>query len=171
MMLLLAAVHESASLIGRLGSSAFRPSTAAASMSLAGSCFSTESAHGPLYGAFLVKKFKQGSASFSITLFFVGCESPFLLPDPGFVRTTLFRPRLERPRRRSRMSGASSIFLVHSIAFSPKEALQGRVVDVSREGFLTLDVSCWTFIRMAHLAEALKRKTTRGESSLMLCIG
>src|SRR5262249_16795531 len=28
-------------------------------------------------------------------------------------------------------------FLVHSIAFSPKEALQGLVVDVSREGFLT----------------------------------
>jgi hypothetical protein len=41
-----------------------------------------------LYGAFLVKKFKQGSASFSITLFFVGCESPFPLPNPGFVRTT-----------------------------------------------------------------------------------
>ena len=50
-------------------------------------------------------------------------------------------------------------FLVHSIAFSPKEALQGRVVDVSREGFLTtLDVSVWTFIRMAHLAEPLMRK-------------
>ena len=50
-------------------------------------------------------------------------------------------------------------FLVHSIAFSPKDALQGRVVDVSREGFLTtLDVSCWTFIRMAHLAEPLMRK-------------
>jgi enoyl-[acyl-carrier protein] reductase I len=49
-------------------------------------------------------------------------------------------------------------FVVHSIAFSPKEALQGRVVDVSREGFLTtLDVSCWTFIRMAHLAEPLMR--------------
>src|SRR5262249_46354479 len=26
-------------------------------------------------------------------------------------------------------------FVVHSIAFSPKDALQGRVVDVSREGF------------------------------------
>src|SRR5262249_11878545 len=38
-------------------------------------------------------------------------------------------------------------FAVHSIAFSPKDALQGRVVDVSREGFLTtMDVSCWTFI-------------------------
>ncbi len=50
-------------------------------------------------------------------------------------------------------------FAVHSIAFSPKEALQGRVVDVSREGFLsTMDVSCWTFIRMAHLAEPLMRK-------------
>jgi enoyl-[acyl-carrier protein] reductase I len=50
-------------------------------------------------------------------------------------------------------------FVVHSIAFSPKDALQGRVVDVSREGFgATLDVSCWTFIRMAHLAEPLMRK-------------
>jgi enoyl-[acyl-carrier protein] reductase I len=49
-------------------------------------------------------------------------------------------------------------FLVHSIAFSPKEALQGRVVDVERDGFLTtMDVSCWTFIRMAHLAEPLMR--------------
>jgi enoyl-[acyl-carrier protein] reductase I len=50
-------------------------------------------------------------------------------------------------------------FVVHSIAFSPKEALQGRVVDVAREGFATtMDVSCWTFIRMAHLAEPLMRK-------------
>src|SRR5256714_8968782 len=50
-------------------------------------------------------------------------------------------------------------FAVHSIAFSPKDALQGRVVDVSRDGFLTtMDVSCWTFIRMAHLAEPLMPK-------------
>ena len=50
-------------------------------------------------------------------------------------------------------------FVVHSIAFSPKDALQGRVVDVSREGFATtMDVSCWTFIRMAHLAEPLMKK-------------
>ena len=27
-------------------------------------------------------------------------------------------------------------FLVHSIAFSPREALHGRVIDVKREGFL-----------------------------------
>jgi enoyl-[acyl-carrier protein] reductase I len=49
-------------------------------------------------------------------------------------------------------------FVVHSIAFSPKEALQGRVADVARDAFLTtMDVSCWTFIRMAHLAEPLMR--------------
>jgi enoyl-[acyl-carrier protein] reductase I len=47
-------------------------------------------------------------------------------------------------------------FVVHSIAFLPKDALQGRVVDVSQDGFLsTMDVSCWSFIRMAHLAEPL----------------
>ena len=50
-------------------------------------------------------------------------------------------------------------FVVHSIAFSPKDALQGRVADVSKDGFLTtMEVSCWTFIRMAHLAEPLMRK-------------
>jgi enoyl-[acyl-carrier protein] reductase I len=49
--------------------------------------------------------------------------------------------------------------LVHSIAFSPKEALCGRVVDVARDGFVTtMDVSCWSFIRMAHLAEPLMRE-------------
>jgi len=50
-------------------------------------------------------------------------------------------------------------FVVHSIAFSPKEALHGRVTDVSRDGFLTtMDVSCWTFLRMAHLAEPLMKE-------------
>jgi len=49
-------------------------------------------------------------------------------------------------------------FLVHSIAFSPKEALQGRVIDVGQDGFAaTLQVSCWSFIRMAHLAELLMK--------------
>jgi len=50
-------------------------------------------------------------------------------------------------------------FVVHAIAFSPKESLQGRVVDVPRDGFMTtMDVSCWSFIRMAHLAEPLMKK-------------
>ncbi|MFV0280289.1 MAG: enoyl-ACP reductase FabI [Rhodoblastus sp.] len=49
-------------------------------------------------------------------------------------------------------------FVLHSIAFSPKEALGGRVVDVEKAGFLmTMDVSCWSFIRTAHLAEPLMK--------------
>lgn len=49
-------------------------------------------------------------------------------------------------------------FVLHSIAFSPRAALQGRVVDVDKSGFLsTMDVSCWSFIRTAHLAEPLMK--------------
>ncbi|MFM2045556.1 MAG: hypothetical protein RLY86_4132, partial [Pseudomonadota bacterium] len=47
-------------------------------------------------------------------------------------------------------------FLLHSIAFAPREDLHGRVVDCSRDGFLTaMDVSVHSLIRMARLAEPL----------------
>src|SRR4026208_999777 len=47
---------------------------------------------------------------------------------------------------------------VHSLAFAPKDDLQGRVVDCSKAGFLTaMDISCWSFIRMAKLAEPLMK--------------
>jgi enoyl-[acyl-carrier protein] reductase I len=47
---------------------------------------------------------------------------------------------------------------LHSIAFAPKEDLQGRVVDCSKEGFLrAMEISCWSFIRMAKLAEPLMK--------------
>lgn len=47
-------------------------------------------------------------------------------------------------------------FLLHSIAFAPKDDLQGRVTDCSVEGFLTaMDVSCHSLIRMARRAEPL----------------
>ncbi|MEK0084417.1 enoyl-ACP reductase FabI [Geminicoccaceae bacterium SYSU G07066] len=47
-------------------------------------------------------------------------------------------------------------FLLHSIAFAPREDLQGRVVDCSKAGFLqAMAISCWSFIRMAKLAEPL----------------
>jgi enoyl-[acyl-carrier protein] reductase I len=49
-------------------------------------------------------------------------------------------------------------FILHSIAFAPKEDLHGRVVDSSREGFLrSMDVSCHSFVRMAKLAEPLMK--------------
>ncbi len=47
-------------------------------------------------------------------------------------------------------------FLLHSIAFAPREDLHGRVVDSSQAGFLqAMDVSCHSFLRMARLAEPL----------------
>jgi enoyl-[acyl-carrier protein] reductase I len=49
--------------------------------------------------------------------------------------------------------------LVHSVAFAPKEALQGRVVDCPRDGFLTaMDVSCWSFLDLARRAEPLMKR-------------
>lgn len=46
--------------------------------------------------------------------------------------------------------------LVHSIAFAPKEDLQGGLLDCSAAGFAkAMDVSCHSFIRMAKLAATL----------------
>jgi enoyl-[acyl-carrier protein] reductase I len=46
--------------------------------------------------------------------------------------------------------------LVHSIAFAPRDDLQGRVVDTSREGFrAAMDVSVHSFIRMVRMSEPL----------------
>lgn len=47
-------------------------------------------------------------------------------------------------------------FVIHSIAFAPRHDLHGRVVDCSAEGFAqAMHVSCWSFLRMAKLAEPL----------------
>ncbi len=49
-------------------------------------------------------------------------------------------------------------FVLHSIAYAPKEDLHRRLVECSREGFATaMDVSCHSFIRMAKLAEPLMK--------------
>jgi enoyl-[acyl-carrier protein] reductase I len=78
-------------------------------------------------------------------------EAPIVMPldtnVPGQMEAVFDRVRSEWSKLDT---------VVHSIAFSPKQALQGRVVDVERDGFITtMDVSCWSFIRMAHLAEPL----------------
>lgn len=50
-------------------------------------------------------------------------------------------------------------FLLHSIAYCPKEDLHGRVTDCSREGFTqAVDVSCHSFIRLARKAEPLTKQ-------------
>jgi enoyl-[acyl-carrier protein] reductase I len=81
----------------------------------------------------------------------VELESPIVMPldvrEPGQLEAVFARIAKEWGRLDT---------LVHSISFSPKGDLRGRVVDVTHDGFMTtLDVSCWSFIRMAHLAEPL----------------
>jgi len=48
--------------------------------------------------------------------------------------------------------------LVHSIAWAPKDDLQGGLLDCSADGFgKAIDVSCHSFIRMARLAAPLMK--------------
>jgi enoyl-[acyl-carrier protein] reductase I len=81
-------------------------------------------------------------------------EAPIFMPLD--VRTS---GQMEAVFERIAMTWGELDFVVQSIAFSPKDTLQGRVVDVPCEGFLTtMEVSCWSFMRMAHLAEPLMAK-------------
>ena len=57
-------------------------------------------------------------------------------------------------------------FVLHSIAFAPREDLHGRVVDSSQQGFAeAMDISCHSFIRMARLAEPLM-----ADGGCLLCL-
>jgi len=48
--------------------------------------------------------------------------------------------------------------LVHSIAWAPKEDLQGGLLDCSAQGFAkAMDISCHSFVRMARLAAPLMK--------------
>jgi enoyl-[acyl-carrier protein] reductase I len=50
-------------------------------------------------------------------------------------------------------------FVLHAIAFAPKEDLHARVVDCSKDGFLqAMDVSAHSFIRIARYAEPLMQE-------------
>ncbi len=50
-------------------------------------------------------------------------------------------------------------FVLHSVAFAPREDLHGRVVDCSAAGFAqAMEVSCHSFVRMARLAEPLMQE-------------
>lgn len=63
-------------------------------------------------------------------------------------------------------------FVLHSIAFAPREDLHGRIADVSRDGFAqAMDVSCHSFIRVARYAEPLMEKAGGGTLLTMSYFG
>ena len=56
------------------------------------------------------------------------------------------------------MEWGSIDFVIHSIAFAPKDDLHGRITDCSRHGFLqAMQVSCHSFIELAHHAHRIMR--------------
>jgi enoyl-[acyl-carrier protein] reductase I len=78
-------------------------------------------------------------------------EASLLLPldvqKPGELETVFERIKAE-------WGGLD--FVIHSIAFAPREDLHGRVIDCSAQGFAqAMQVSCYSFIEMARLAEPL----------------
>ena len=80
-------------------------------------------------------------------------ESPLLLPldvaRPGELEAVFERVTKEWGRLD---------ILVHSIAWAPKDDLQGGLLNVSADGFAkAMDISCHSFIRMARLAAPLMK--------------
>lgn len=80
-------------------------------------------------------------------------EADLLLPldvsQPGQIKAVFDRVAQE---------WGSLDFVIHSIAFAPREDLHGRIIDCSREGFLqAMQISCHSFLEMAHHAEPLMR--------------
>ena len=78
-------------------------------------------------------------------------EAPIFMPldvaTPGMLEAVFERIRKDWGRLD---------ILVHSIAYAPKQDLQGPLVDCSAEGFKqAMDISCHSFIRMARLAAPL----------------
>ncbi len=78
-------------------------------------------------------------------------EAELILPldveQPGQLEAVFERIRAEWGRLD---------FVIHSIAFAPRQDLHGRVMDCSLAGFQqAMRVSCYSFIEMARLAEPL----------------
>jgi enoyl-[acyl-carrier protein] reductase I len=92
-------------------------------------------------------------------------SKPYVEPLAKEIEASIFMPldiqrsgELEAVFEKVDQKWGTLDLCLHSIAFAPKEDLQGRVVDCSKEGFLlAMEISCWSFIRMAKLAEPLMK--------------
>ncbi|MBS0251734.1 MAG: enoyl-ACP reductase FabI [Proteobacteria bacterium] len=118
--------------------------------------------HSIAYGC--AKAFHNSGADLAITYLNAKAE-PYVRPLAEELKSPIIVPcdvrepgQLEAVFARIEKDWGKLDFLLHSIAFAPKDDLHSRVVDCSQAGFsLAMDVSCHSFIRMAHLAEPLMR--------------
>ena len=111
------------------------------------------------------KAFRAFGADVAVT-YLNDKSKPYVEPLAKEIKAPIFMPldlqregQLEAVFDEIKRTWGKLDLCLHSIAFAPKQDLQGRVVDCSREGFLlAMQISCWSFIRMAKLAEPLMKE-------------
>ena len=116
--------------------------------------------HSIAYGC--AKAFRELGADLAIT-YLNEKARPFVEPLARSLDAPLFLPldvsvegELEAVFEQITKQWGRLDILVHSIAFAPKEDLQGGLINCSAAGFAkAMDVSCHSFVRMARLAATL----------------
>ena len=109
--------------------------------------------------------FHQAGAELAVT-YLNDKAAPYVQPLAEQLHATIIMPcdvqsdmQMQALFESIQQKWGSLDFLLHSIAFAPKNDLHGRVTDCSKDGFLmAMDISCHSFIRMAKLAEPLMTK-------------
>jgi len=110
------------------------------------------------------KAFREWGADLAITYLNEKART-YVEPLAKSLEAEIFAPlnvsnpgELEAVFERIRSEWGHLDILVHSIAFAPKEDLQGGLLNCSSEGFAkAMDISCHSFVRMARLAAALMK--------------
>ena len=118
--------------------------------------------HSIAYGC--AKAFKQWGADLAITYLNEKAKA-FVGPLAEELEAQIFMPldvskpgELEALFERIQKDWDRLDILVHSLAFAPKDDLQGGLLNCSAEGFgKAIDISCHSFIRMARLAVPLMK--------------
>ena len=108
------------------------------------------------------RAFRAAGAELALT-FLNEKARPWVEPVAQEVGAPLFLPcdvrepgQLEAVFARITAEWGRLDFLLHAIAFAPREDLHTSVVNASAEGFATaMDISCHSFLRMARLARPL----------------
>jgi enoyl-[acyl-carrier protein] reductase I len=116
--------------------------------------------HSIAYGC--AKAFHDAGADLAITYLNEKAE-PFVRPLAEGLDSPIIVPcdlrvagQLEAVYQRISDQWGELDFVLHSIAFAPREDLIRRVVDCSEDGFLlAMRLSCHSFMRMVQLAEPL----------------
>jgi enoyl-[acyl-carrier protein] reductase I len=119
-------------------------------------------AHSIAYGC--AKAFREVGAELAVT-FLNDKAKPYVEPLAKELEATIFQQmdvaqpgELEAVFERIERQWGRLDILVHSIAFAPKEDLQGGLLSCSASGFsVAMDISCHSFIRMARLAAPLMK--------------